>query len=149
MEASPLWPRTVKSRPLLGVYDHCRDLYRTTTAVTRDRGFISLIGRQTPFNNLLRQAQGLWTYSFSDLHGMQKGCPKKFNLTDHMRSLSDNICYVFACRKRHYNGEFLRVRPQNRGPVSQQLVWHEKDVWPHVPSKGLYCFSPSLTMMTF
>ena len=31
-----------------------------------------------------------------------------------------------VCRMRRLNGAVLRMRPENRGPVSQQ-VWHDKD----------------------
>jgi hypothetical protein len=34
--------------------------------------------------------------------------------------------HPLVCRKRRLNGEVLRMRPENRGPVSQQ-VWHDKD----------------------
>jgi hypothetical protein len=32
-----------------------------------------------------------------------------------------------VCRKRQLIGAVLRMRPENRGPVSQ-LVWHDKDL---------------------
>jgi hypothetical protein len=34
--------------------------------------------------------------------------------------------HPLVCRKRRLNGAVLRMRPVNRGPVSQQ-VWHDKD----------------------
>jgi hypothetical protein len=34
--------------------------------------------------------------------------------------------YHLVCRKRRLNGAVLRMRPENRGTVSQQ-VWHCKD----------------------
>jgi hypothetical protein len=34
--------------------------------------------------------------------------------------------HPLICRKRRLNGAVLRMKPENRGPVSQQ-VWHDKD----------------------
>jgi hypothetical protein len=37
--------------------------------------------------------------------------------------------HPFVCRKRRLNGAVLRMRPENRSPVSQQ-VWQDKDPSP-------------------
>jgi hypothetical protein len=34
--------------------------------------------------------------------------------------------HPLVCRKRQLNGAVLRMRPENRGPVSQQVL-HDKD----------------------
>jgi hypothetical protein len=34
--------------------------------------------------------------------------------------------HPLVCRKRRLNGAVLRMRPENRGPMSQQ-VWHDRD----------------------
>jgi hypothetical protein len=52
--------RAVKFRPMLGAHGLWarRDLYRATSAVTRDLGFSGLIRRTALFNRLLRHTKG-------------------------------------------------------------------------------------------
>jgi hypothetical protein len=50
----------------------------------------------------------------------------------HLAGVRIDPPHSLACFKRRLNRAVLRVRPKNRGPVSQQ-VWHDKD--PSLPAQ--------------